>query len=81
MAKTGRKPDVYKARFLKVLEASDALPRLQRILRQTKNEDVFLKALAIVLERGLGKPVQQLEHTGKDGGEIIIKNVNYADIA
>jgi len=71
----GRPKDAYRAKFLRVLESSNALERLQRIIKQTQNEDVFLKALQIVLERGLGKVPQEV--MGEGGGPISVQVVAY----
>ena len=63
MAKTGRKPDAFKHRFIKLLDDAKCFKRLQMILIKS-NDETFLKALAMVLERGYGRPVTPIEHSG-----------------
>jgi hypothetical protein len=55
--------DAIKHRFIKLLDDAKCFKRLQMILIKS-NDDVFLKALTIVLERGLGRPVTPIEHSG-----------------
>jgi hypothetical protein len=39
--------------------------------------DIRIRAIGMLLDRGWGKPKQQVEHTGEDGGalEIIVRTI------
>lgn len=70
--RTGRPSDAYKHRFLRVLQQSKAMQRLQNILVQTQREDVFLDALKICLERGIGKVVDHVKMEDVTQGRKIV---------
>ena len=36
-----------------------------------------MRAIGELMDRGWGKPTQSMEHSGKDGGEIKVKLINY----
>lgn len=59
--KNGRPTDALKHKFQRILEESDSYKRLGRILKNTKDDDLFLRALVISLERGYGRPMQEVK--------------------
>jgi hypothetical protein len=71
----GRKkipPDVKSA-----LEAlvPDAIRCLKRIVKSKSSGPVQTKAAEIILDRVFGRPAQQVQHTGADGGVMRIEVV------
>lgn len=48
----------------------EAVNRLLQLMRQGKDLPTARASAALILERGWGKPVSSVEHTGKDGGPI-----------
>lgn len=57
----GRPTDVLKHRFQAILEESGADRKFREILRNTKKEDVFLKAYDVAYDRAWGKPLQSVD--------------------
>lgn len=57
----GRPLDALKHRFQRILEEANAYDKLKQILLTTKDEEVFMKALQIALDRGYGKPKESVE--------------------
>lgn len=51
----------------------DAIKTLRRIVRSKGTGVVQLRAAESVLERLYGKPAQQVQHTGADGGVMRIE--------
>ncbi len=45
----------------------------------TAEKNVRLAAAKEVMDRLWGKPMQQVQHAGADGGQLIIKMVKYAE--
>ena len=64
---TGRPSDAIKHRFQRILEESNAYDRLKQILATTKNEDTFLKAYQLTLDRAYGKPLQEVKPVDDEG--------------
>lgn len=52
-----------------------ALSSLLEISQHGNNESARVAASNIILERGYGKPVQSVEHTGADGSSLEVKHV------
>lgn len=48
------------------------------LIQRSCGADLRMKAIAMLLERGYGKPAQAVELAGKDGGELKITVVSYA---
>ena len=48
-------------------------PRLMEIIRESEDEACVVKAIGMVFDRAYGKPTERLEHTGKDGGDFVIR--------
>lgn len=63
---SGRRTDAVKARYQKILEASGAYARFQRILKQTEKDDNFLKAFELAEDRASGKATQTNENINID---------------
>lgn len=57
----GRPTDAFRHKFQRILEDSDSYSRLQHILKTTTDEEIFMKAMQIALERGFGKPIQEVK--------------------
>ncbi len=55
--------------------SSDALTALVDVVRNGVSEAARVAAANSLLDRGYGKPVQSLEHSGKDGEPIEHRNV------
>lgn len=64
---SGRKTDFFKHKFDRILEDSNWEFRLRRILARTKDDEVFMKALNLILDRRFGKPVQSIQPVDGDG--------------
>lgn len=41
-------------------------------LEEATDPDIRIRAIAMLLDRGFGKPESKTEHTGEDGGDIKI---------
>lgn len=52
---------------------AEAIAALVRICTEGTSESAVVSASVALLDRGYGRPVQALEHTGKDGGPIVIR--------
>jgi hypothetical protein len=63
----GRASDAIKHRFQRILEESNAYDRLKQILATTKNEETFLKAYQLTLDRAFGKPIQEVRPVDNEG--------------
>ena len=50
--------------------APDALAALVRITKQGASESAIVAAANSILDRAYGKPVQAVEHAGKDGAPM-----------
>jgi hypothetical protein len=50
-------------------------------MRQQKDPGVSVKAALAILERAWGKPAQAIEHTGKDGEAIEVKQISDTEAA
>ena len=53
----------------------DAIRCLKRIVKSKSSGPVQTKAAEIILDRVFGKPAQQVQHTGADGGTLRIEVV------
>lgn len=63
----GRVPDSLKHKFQRILEEADAYNRLKRIMQKTGDDEVFMRAMQIALERGFGKPIQEVKPVDDEG--------------
>lgn len=61
MAKMGRPTDAVKHRFQRILEDSGSYEKFKYILRNTKKEDVFIKAFDLCHDRAFGKATQFID--------------------
>ncbi|WP_042295635.1 DUF5681 domain-containing protein [Paraburkholderia bannensis] len=52
-----------------------ALAVIESIMMEGENERNRLAAAQSIIERGYGKPTEKIEHTGKDGGDIVTQIV------
>lgn len=52
--------------------AGDALRALQHIATKGESEGARVSAATALLDRGYGKPRQALEHTGAEGGPLLV---------
>jgi hypothetical protein len=57
--------------------ADTALTALVNIARDGESEAARVSAANAILDRAYGKPVQAMEHTGKDGGPIQSEDVTH----
>lgn len=53
--------------------------RAIKILETTDNEAVFFTGLDKIADRTEGKPKQAVEHTGEDGGPLVVKLMQYKE--
>lgn len=67
MAKTGRPLDSVRHRYQRILEESGAYERFHKILKQTPNDQNFIKAFDLANDRAWGKAEQTIEMTQYDG--------------
>lgn len=73
----GRKkmPEEIKKAFRDLVPES--ILTLTKILRSDESKDSDkIKVVEVILDRALGKAVQALEHTGKDGEALILKVID-----
>lgn len=68
----GRPPNEFKEMMRALASRPAVMQRLKKLLGTSKQvpDDVFLKALKEVADRGYGKAVQPVEHAGPEGGPI-----------
>lgn len=52
--------------------SKDALKTLAEIMEHGDNELARIAAAREILDRAHGKPAQSLEHTGQDGGPVLV---------
>ena len=57
----------------------EALAALISIAKGGQSEAARVSAATAILDRGFGKPVQAMEHTGKDGGPIQTEDITKRD--
>jgi hypothetical protein len=76
----GRKKDVLQELVLKESKNGKVLVDKAFALLKSADEDIQMKALAWLGDRGFYKARQPVEMTGLDGGGIILKLVNYSDV-
>lgn len=76
----GRPPDEFKRAMRGIASRRAALERLKKLTSGSRkvSDDVFLKAFKEVTDRGYGKAVQPLEHSGPDGEPIPIDTADGA---
>lgn len=67
----GRPADEVRDLFKGILERSGAHERLERILKETTDNETFLKAYQLSADRAWGKAAQSVEHSGEIGHRII----------
>ena len=68
----GRPPNEFKEMMRALASRPAVMTRLKKLLGTSAKvpDDVFLKALKEVADRGYGKAVQPVEHAGPEGGPI-----------
>lgn len=64
--KSGDRKDAVKARYARILEESGAYERFHRILKQTVNDQNFLKAFEMAEDRASGRPQQGIDLNQKE---------------
>jgi hypothetical protein len=59
-----------------IASRDDAIDRLTRLTSSDEGvtDDIFLKAFKDAADRGYGKAIQPLEHSGPDGGPIPLES-------
>lgn len=62
-----RPTDAVRHKFQGILTKAKAYERLQRIMRTTTNDEIFMKAMQIALDRGFGRPVQDFKPVDDQG--------------
>ncbi len=58
-----------------------AVKRLKYLMLNGKSENVQAIAAQALLDRGYGKPVAQVQHTGADNGPIKVEDMSNLEIA
>ena len=76
----GRPPDEFKRTMRGIVSRKTVVERLKKLTGGSAKvtDDVFLKAFKEVTDRGYGKAVQPLEHSGPDGDPIPIETADGA---
>lgn len=76
----GRPPSEFKAAMRGLASRRAVMDRLRTLTGGSKkvSDDVFLKAFKEVTDRGYGKAVQPLEHSGPDGEPIAVETADRA---
>jgi len=60
---------------------SQAVRRLKWLMSHSKSENVQVNAAQALLDRGYGKPVAQVQHTGADSGPIKVQDMSNLEVA
>ena len=55
--------------------STDALKTLATIMLTSENDTAKIAAAKELLDRGYGKPTQALEHSGPDGGPVVVQRI------
>ena len=58
-----------------------AVKRLKYLMQHGKSENVQAIAAQALLDRGYGKPVAQVQHTGADSGPIKVQDMSNLEVA
>jgi len=76
----GRPPDEFKRLMRGIVSRKAVADRLRKLTSGSAKvtDDVFLKAFKEVTDRGYGKAVQPLEHSGPDGDPIPVETADGA---
>lgn len=76
----GRPPSEFKRLMQGIASRADAITRLRKLTGTNKSvsDEVFLKAFKESADRGYGKAVQPLEHSGPDGDPIPVDTADQA---
>ncbi len=53
----------------------EALETLATIMRNSDNDTAKIAAAKELLDRGYGKPTQAMEHSGPDGGPVVVQRI------
>ncbi len=61
--------------------AVQAVKRLKHLMLHGKSENVQAIAAQALLDRGYGKPVAQVQHTGADNGPIKVQDMSNLEVA
>ena len=68
----GRPPEDPEVKALAREWTGEAIATLAGIMRSSKNDSTRVKAAEILLDRGWGKPKQEIEASGPGGGPLVI---------
>lgn len=76
----GRPPDEFKRMMRALASRKDVVARLRKLTGKSKkvSDELFLKAWEKITDRGYGKAVQPLEHSGPDGEPIPVETADKA---
>ena len=55
--------------------STDALKTLAMIMLTSENDTAKIAAAKELLDRGYGKPTQAMEHSGPDGGPVVVQRI------
>lgn len=55
--------------------STDALKTLATIMLTSENDTAKIAAAKELLDRGYGKPTQAMEHSGPDGGPVVVQRI------
>jgi len=59
----------------------DAIKRLYHLALNADSESVQVSACRELIDRGYGKPLAQIAHTGKDDSPILTENISMLELA
>lgn len=76
----GRPPDEFKRIMRGISSRKEVIARLRKLTGKSKTvpDELFLKAWEKITDRGYGKAVQPLEHSGPDGEPIPVETADKA---
>lgn len=82
----GRKPGSLNESTIEIREIArkygpEMIEGLVQLARSAESESARTQAMGMVLDRGYGKPKQELEHVGKDGGPIQTEELSASEAA
>lgn len=76
-----KKPEEYDLKAACKLKAPEALEELYRLMKESKDENIRKAAAIAIMERGYGKPRQEMELTGAEGAPLSppVFNIGFID--
>lgn len=58
----------------------EAIAKAASLMKRSRNPDIVLRAVTILLDRGYGKPAQALHHAGHDGEPLRLESMNLEEL-